>query len=52
MRLGHAAYHVALLRHAALNLLRHDSSLRCSVKAKRMPAGWDTAYLLKVVASI
>jgi hypothetical protein len=26
--------------------------LRCGVKAKRMRAGWDTAYLLKVVASI
>jgi allantoate deiminase len=42
----------ALLRHAALNLLRHESSLRCAVKAKRMRAGWDTASLLKVVASI
>jgi predicted transposase YbfD/YdcC len=52
VRTGHAAHNFALLRHAALNLLRHETSLRCGVKAKRMRAGWDTAYLLKVVASI
>jgi predicted transposase YbfD/YdcC len=52
VRSGHAAHNFALLRHAALNLLRHETSLRCGVKAKRMRAGWDTAYLLKVVASI
>lgn len=52
VRTGHAAHNFALLRHAALNLLRHEASLRCGVKAKRLRAGWDTAYLLKVVASI
>jgi predicted transposase YbfD/YdcC len=52
VRTGHAAHNFAILRHAALNLLRHETSLRCGVKAKRMRAGWDTAYLLKVVASI
>jgi len=52
VRTGHAAHNFALLRHAALNLLRHESSLHCGVKAKRLRAGWDTAYLLKVVASI
>lgn len=52
VRTGHAAHNFALLRHAAVNLLRHESSLRCGVKAKRLRAGWDTAYLLKVVTSI
>jgi predicted transposase YbfD/YdcC len=52
VRTGHAAHNFAILRHTALNLLRHESSLRCGVKAKRLRAGWDTAYLLKVVASI
>jgi predicted transposase YbfD/YdcC len=52
VRTGHAAHNFALLRQAALTLLRHESSLHCGVKAKRMRAGWDTAYLLKVVASI
>jgi predicted transposase YbfD/YdcC len=52
VRTGHAAHNFAILRHTALNLLRHETSLRCGVKAKRMRAGWDTAYLLKVVASI
>jgi predicted transposase YbfD/YdcC len=52
VRAGHAAHNFAILRHTALNLLRHETSLRCGVKAKRMRAGRDTAYLLKIVASI
>jgi len=52
VRTGHGAHNFALLRHAALNLLRCETSLRCGVKAKRLRAGWDTAYLLKLVASI
>jgi predicted transposase YbfD/YdcC len=52
VRAGHAAHNFAILRHTALNLLRHETSLRCGVKAKRLRAGWHSAYLLKVVASI
>jgi predicted transposase YbfD/YdcC len=52
VRSGHAAQNFALLRHTALNLLHHERTLRCGVKAKRLRAGWDHAYLLKVVASI
>jgi predicted transposase YbfD/YdcC len=34
----------------ALNLLRHETSATCGIKAKRLKAGWSEDYLLKVRA--
>jgi len=48
-RTGNAAENLAVLRHFALNLLRKESSKR-SIRAKRLRAGWDDRYLLKVLA--
>ncbi len=50
VRVGHAAENFALLRHSALNLLRHDRSLKLGIKAKRLRAGWDEAYLRRILA--
>ena len=49
IRQGAAAENFVVLRHIALNLLRQQQVKRLSVKAKRLKAGWDNAFLLQVL---
>jgi len=49
IRKGHAAENLAVIRHIALNLLRHEKSSKVGIKARRKRAGWDEPYLLKVL---
>jgi predicted transposase YbfD/YdcC len=49
VRKGNGAQNFAVLRHIALNLLRREKTAQCSISAKRMKAGWDHDYLLKVL---
>ena len=51
VRKDHAPQNLAVLRHFALNLLKHEKTLNVGVKAKRLRAGWDEPYLLKVLCS-
>jgi predicted transposase YbfD/YdcC len=44
-RVGHAQKNFIILRHLALSLLRQDKASTIGIKAKRLRAGWDTAYL-------
>ncbi len=48
-RTEHAQANLITLRHLALNQLKRETSLKASIKAKRMRAGWDDDYLLKVL---
>ena len=51
IRKGNGAQNFAVLRHIALNLLRQENSAKDSIRAKRLKAGWDHDYLLKVLFS-
>ena len=48
-RKGHSAENFASLRKIALNLLKNEKSITIGVKGKRLNAGWDENYLLKVL---
>jgi predicted transposase YbfD/YdcC len=49
-RQGHAGQNLAVLCRLALNLLRQETTAKMGTKAKRLKAGWDHAYLLKLLA--
>jgi len=48
-RAGHAAENLATLRRLALNLLKREKTKRRGVKGKQLNAGWDHAYLLRLL---
>ena len=50
IRKGNAPENFAVLRHIALNMIKKETSLKKSIKSKRLRAGWDNDYLLKVLA--
>lgn len=51
IRSGHSSENMAVLRHIALNLLTCEKSLKRGVKGKRLKAGWDNDYLVKVLTA-
>lgn len=48
VRAGHGAENLALVRRLALSLLKQDDS-KGSLKGKRLRAGWDNDFLLKIL---
>ena len=49
-RAGYAAQNLATLRRLALNLLKREKKKR-SVRGKQRDAGWDNAYLLRILGA-
>lgn len=49
IRIDHGPENFALIRHIALNLLQRERSFKGSSKTKRLKAGWNNAYLAKVL---
>ncbi|MDQ6603015.1 MAG: ISAs1 family transposase [Chloroflexota bacterium] len=49
-RQGASAENLVVLRHIALNLLKKEATAKVGIKNKRLKAGWDERYLLRVIA--
>ncbi len=48
-RAGHSDANMAIIRHVALNLVKAETTAKVGIKNKRLKAGWDEHYLLKVM---
>lgn len=49
VRRGFAAENMGRLRQIALNMLKQEKGLKIGIKGKRLHAGWENDYLLKVL---
>lgn len=52
VRQGHADENLAVLRHISLNPLRQEPSSHVGIHVKRLKAGWDTQYLVRVLDGV
>lgn len=51
LRTGHAAENLSRINRFALSLLKQETTHKLGIKNKRLRAGWDEAYLLKVLST-
>jgi predicted transposase YbfD/YdcC len=51
IRKGHGAENFSRLSRIALNLLKRDQTIKAGIKGKRLNAGWDHNYLLKLIGT-
>jgi len=49
IRTGHAPQNLVVLRHLAVSALNQERTVKLGIKNKRLRAGWDNDYLLKVL---
>ena len=52
IRKGHSAANLAIIRHIALNLIKKEKTSKVGMKTKRLKAGWNNDYLLKIIGVI
>jgi predicted transposase YbfD/YdcC len=50
IRKGHGAENFSRLCRIALNLLKRDSTVKIGINGKRLNAGWDHDYLLRLIS--
>lgn len=48
---GYAAQNFSMINRIALNLIKKENSKKRSVKGKRLDAGWNNDYLLKILTN-
>jgi predicted transposase YbfD/YdcC len=48
-RKDHSAANMTIIRHMAINLVMNEKSSKTSLRGKRLKAGWDDNYLLKLI---
>lgn len=49
IRKDHSPENLAVVRHIAVNLLKNEKTAKVGIANKRLKAGWDDNYLLKVL---
>lgn len=49
LRSGYGAENFAMMNKIALNLLKNEKSVKVGIKTKRLKAGWDEDYMMKVL---
>ena len=52
IRKDHGSANMSLFRRVSLNLLKREKTAQVGMKNKRLQAGWDEQYMLKVIGAI